>query len=49
MQINKKTACIFTFISMLILVISTFAAEPTRVLVLPFSINADKDLAYLKK
>ena len=34
---------------MLILVISTFAAEPTRVLVLPFSINADKDLAYLKK
>ena len=33
----------------LVLIGSTFAAEPARVLVLPFSINADKDLAYLKK
>ena len=51
MQIMKKTAFIFSFISMLVLVLigSAFPAEPARVLILPFSINADKDLAYLKK
>lgn len=51
MQIKKKTAVIFSFISMLALVLigSASAAEPARVLILPFGINADKDLAYLKK
>ena len=51
LQLKKKTAFIFSFISMLIWVLagSASAAQPARVLILPFSINADKDLAYLKK
>ena len=51
MHIKKRTAYIFSSISLLVLTLigSASAAEPARVLILPFSINADKDLAYLKK
>jgi TolB-like protein len=51
LQIKKKTTHIFLTISLLVLTLigSASAAEPARVLILPFSINADKDLAYLKK
>ena len=51
MQIKKKTTYIFSLVSMLVWVLagSASAAQPARVLILPFSINADKDLAYLKK
>jgi hypothetical protein len=50
-MIKKKTVSIFTIISLLVFVLtgSASAAEPARVLVLPFTIHADKDLAYLKK
>ncbi len=52
MRIKKKT--VFLFFSSIILLALIFinsasAAEPARVLVLPFTIHADKDLAYLKK
>ncbi|MCK5204216.1 MAG: hypothetical protein KAR15_10100, partial [Desulfobacterales bacterium] len=50
-MIKKKTVYIFFVISLLVCVLigSASAAEPARVLVLPFTIHADKDLAYLKK
>ena len=52
MQIQQKT--VFLFFSSIILLVfvsisSASAAEPARVLILPFNIHADKDLAYLKK
>ena len=51
LRIKKKTAFIFSIIILLVLVSigSVSAAEPARVLILPFNIHADKDLAYLKK
>jgi TolB-like protein len=51
LRIKKKTAAIFSTIILLVLVAigSVSAAEPARVLILPFNIHADKDLAYLKK
>jgi len=51
LRIKKKTASIFSMISLFVLVLigSVSAAEPARVLILPFNIHADKDLAYLKK
>ena len=51
MRIKKRTAAIFSIIILLVLVAigSVSAAEPARVLILPFNIHADKDLAYLKK
>ena len=51
MRIKKQTATIFSTIVLLVLVAigNVSAAEPARVLVLPFTIHADKDLAYLKK
>ncbi len=51
LRIKKKTASIFSIISLFVLVLigSVSAAEPARVLILPFNIHADKDLAYLKK
>ena len=52
LRIKKKT--VFLFFSSIILLVfvsisSASAAEPARVLILPFNIHADKDLAYLKK
>ena len=52
MQINPKS--VFLFFSSIVLLVfitigSALAAEPARVLILPFNIHADKDLAYLKK
>jgi len=51
LRIKKKTVYIFFIIILLVFVLigSASAAEPARVLVLPFTIHADKDLAYLKK
>jgi hypothetical protein len=51
LRIKKKTAAIFSVIILLVFVSigSVSAAEPARVLILPFNIHADKDLAYLKK
>jgi hypothetical protein len=51
LQINKQTVTIFFTLILLVSVAigSVSAAEPARVLVLPFNIHADKDLAYLKK
>jgi TolB-like protein len=51
LQIKQKTVCLFSFITLLVaaLAASASAAQPARVLILPFSIHADKDLAYLKK
>jgi hypothetical protein len=51
LRIKKQTATIFSTIILLVLVAigNVSAAEPARVLVLPFTIHADKDLAYLKK
>jgi TolB-like protein len=52
LRIKKKT--VFLFFSSIIWLLfvaigSASAAEPARVLVLPFNIHADKDLAYLRK
>ena len=51
MRIKKRTAAIFSTIILQVWVAigGVSAAEPARVLVLPFTIHADKDLAYLKK
>jgi len=51
LRIKKQTATLFFFIILAVFVSigSVWAAEPARVLVLPFNIHADKDLAYLKK
>jgi TolB-like protein len=52
LRVKKRT--VFLFFSSIILLVfvsifSASAAEPARVLILPFNIHADKDLAYLKK
>jgi hypothetical protein len=51
LRIRKWTAALFSIIMLFVLVLigSASAAEPARVLILPFNIHADKDLAYLKK
>lgn len=51
MRIKQKTASIFSIIILLVFVSigKGLGAEPARVLILPFNIHADKDLAYLKK
>jgi hypothetical protein len=52
LRIKKTTVFLFfssIILPALILINSASAAEPARVLVLPFTIHADKDLAYLKK
>ena len=52
MGLTKKSAYVFLIIATLHLFTLAFtasAAEPKSVLILPFAINADKDLAYLKK
>jgi TolB-like protein len=50
--LTKKSAFIFwaiTALHIFVLSGSASAAESKRVLILPFAVNADKDLAYLKK
>jgi len=50
--LTKKSVFVFLSITVLhicTLVFTASAAEPKSVLILPFAINADKDLAYLKK
>jgi len=52
LELTKKSAFIFGAITALYifgLIGSAAAAEPKSVLILPFAVNADKDLAYLKK
>jgi TolB-like protein len=52
LRLTRKSAFIFLAIivlQILALAGSASAAEPKSVLILPFAINADKDLAYLKK
>jgi TolB-like protein len=52
LRLSKKSAFVFlaiTALYTLALIGTALAAEPQKVLILPFAINADKDLAYLKK
>jgi TolB-like protein len=52
LRLKIKSAFVFLAIITLqtfVMIGTTSAAEPKSVLILPFSINADKDLAYLKK
>ena len=52
MLIKKRTLFIFFSSIILLVFVSIFsasAAEPARVLILPFNIHADKDLTYLRK
>ena len=52
MRIKKKTVSLFfssILLPALVFINSASAAEPARVLILPFTIHADEDLAYLKK
>lgn len=52
LRIKKKTVSLFfssILLPALVFINSASAAEPARVLILPFTIHADEDLAYLKK
>jgi TolB-like protein len=52
LRLKIRTLFLFSTIITLhafMLIWTAFAAEPQSVLILPFAINADKDLAYLKK
>lgn len=52
MRLSKKSAfvfCVFIILHTLSMLGPAAAAEPKSVLILPFAVNADKDLAYLKK
>jgi len=42
-------ACVIITLHNFALICTASAAEPKKVLILPFAVNADKDLAYLKK